>query len=48
LVEGNKIFFFLTNLNFQEHAAQRCQSRKPKGCEVKRSSFDSKRSSVLN
>jgi len=35
-------------LIFQEHAAKRCQSRKPKGCEVKRSSFDSKRSGVLN
>ena len=38
----------LPTLIFQEHAAKRCQSRKLKGCGVKRSSFDSKRSGMLN
>ena len=34
-MKGNKeikYFSFSPTFDFQEHAAQRCQSRKPKGC----------------
>jgi len=47
-LKGKKFFLSHQASIFQEHAVQRCQSRKPKGCGVKRSSFDSKRSGVLN
>jgi len=47
-LEEIKYFSFSPTLIFQGHAAQRCQSRRPKGCGVKRSRFDSKRSGVLN
>jgi len=51
-IKNNPWWYLKVNFHqpsiFQGHAAQRCQSRKPKGCEVKRSSFDSKRSGVLN
>jgi len=32
LVEGKKFFLSHQPSIFQEHAVQRCQSRKPKGC----------------